>query len=239
MSTLLLVRHGQASLFTDDYDRLSDLGFSQAEALAHFWLERGIRPDSVYAGFMTRQQQTANKVGEIFANSGEAWPSLQENAGLDEYPAEEITESLLPLLRREDPSYGQLAADLIASKNYADRYRSLHHLLEAVVIRWISNDYGDVDVPLTWKTFSTGVREALRDVMSNSGRGKTIALFTSGGPVAVSVQTVLQAPDIKTADLNWRVYNCSVTRYTFSGERVSLDAFNDVAHLPADMYTYR
>lgn len=57
MSTLLLVRHGQARLFSDNYDRLSDLGLSQAEALADFWLERGIRPDSVFSGSMIRQRQ--------------------------------------------------------------------------------------------------------------------------------------------------------------------------------------
>ncbi len=59
MSTLLLVRHGQASLFTDNYDRLSELGLSQAEALGKFWLDRDIRPDSVYSGTLTRQRQTA------------------------------------------------------------------------------------------------------------------------------------------------------------------------------------
>ena len=75
--------------------------------------------------------------------------------------------------------------------------------------------------------------------MSNAGRGKTIAVFTSGGPIAISVQTILQAPEFKAAELNWRVYNCSVTRYTFSGERVTLDAFNDVSHLPVDMRSYR
>jgi len=239
MSTLLLVRHGQARLFTDNYDRLSDLGFSQAEALGRFWLERGIRPDFVFAGSMTRQQQTANKIGEVFADSGEDWPSLQEHVGLDEYPAKEITESLLPAMRAADSSFDQLASDLETSNSRADKYRSLHRILEAVVARWVIGDYGDVDVPLSWSTFSESVRSALRDVMSNSGSGKTIALFTSGGPVAVSVQTILQAPDIKAADLNWRVHNCSVTRYTFSGERVSLDAFNDVAHLPVAMHTYR
>jgi broad specificity phosphatase PhoE len=239
MSTLLLVRHGQARLFTDDYDRLSDLGLRQAEALAEFWLDRGIRPDCVYAGSMTRQQQTAIKVGEIFAESGEAWPSLQENVGLNEYPAKELTESLLPSLCEQDSCFDRLVADLKSSKNYADRYRRLHRLLEAVVARWVLGNYGDADVPVSWKSFSEGVRVALREVMSNSGSGKTIALFTSGGPVAVSVQTILQAPDIKAAELNWRVYNCSVTRYTFSGQRVSLDTFNDVAHLPVDMHTYR
>ena len=71
--------------------------------------------------------------------------------------------------------------------------------------RWVANDYGDADVPVSWQAFSGSVRTALRDVMSNAGR----------------------------------VHNCSVTRYTFSGERVSLDAFNDVSHLPVDMQSYR
>jgi broad specificity phosphatase PhoE len=239
MSTLLLVRHGQARLFTDDYDRLSDLGFDQAEALARFWLERGIRPDQVFSGSMIRQQQTANKVGEVFTTSGEEWPQLQEIPGLNEYPAEEITRSLVPALRKADPSLDESASALNSSEHYADKYRHLHRLLETVIARWILGDYGEVDVPLSWKTFSGAVRGALREVMSNSESGKTIALFTSGGPVAVSVQTILQAPDIKAADLNWRVHNCSVTRYTFSGERVSLDAFNDVSHLPPEMHTYR
>jgi len=239
MSTLLLVRHGQARLFTDDYDRLSNLGLSQAEALADFWLERGIRPDSVFSGSMIRQRQTADAVGKLFMMHGEEWPELQENIGLNEYPAKEITESLVSALRNTDSTFDRLAAELESSKTHADKYRHLHRLLEAVMARWVANDYGDVDVPVSWQTFSGSVRTALRDVMSSAGRGKTVAVFTSGGPVAISVQTILQAPEIKAAELNWRVHNCSVTRYTFSGERVSLDAFNDVSHLPVDMHTYR
>ena len=239
MSTLLLVRHGQASLFTNNYDRLSDLGLSQSEALGKFWLERDIRPDSVYSGTLTRQRQTANKVGDMFANSGEAWPVPKENPGLNEYPAKEITESLVPELRKIDSSFDRLVSDLESSKSHEDKYRHLHRLLEAVIARWVLDDYGDADVPLSWKKFSEGVRATLRDVMSSSGPGNTIAIFTSGGPVAISVQTILQAPDIKAAELNWRVHNCSVTRYTFSGDRVSLDAFNDVSHLPVEMHTYR
>ena len=239
MSTLLLVRHGQASLCTDNYDRLSDLGFSQAEALGKYWLERRVRPDGVYSGTLTRQRQTANKVGENFVNSGEAWPVLQENPGLNEYPAKEIIESLVPALRTKDSSFDRLVSEFEASNSHEEKYRHLHRLLEIVIARWVLDDYDDVVVPLSWTTFSERVRAALRDVMSSAGRGQTIAIFTSGGPVAISVQTILQAPDIKAAELNWRVHNCSVTRYTFSGERVSLDAFNDVSHLPVEMHTYR
>jgi broad specificity phosphatase PhoE len=239
MSTLLLVRHGQARLFTDNYDRLSDLGLSQAGALGEFWLERGIRPDSVFSGTMVRQRQTAEAIGKVFMSGGEHWPDPQENAGLNEYPAKEICDSILHALRKTDATLERLAVDLESSTSPADKYRYLHRMLETVIARWVSNDYGDADVPVSWQYFSEEVRKALRDVTSNAGRGQTIAVFTSGGPVAISVQSVLQAPDIKAAELNWRVHNCSVTRYTFSGERISLDAFNDVSHLPVDLHTYR
>ena len=65
MSELFLVRHGQARLFTEDYDRLSDLGIGQAEALGHSWLEQGIRPDHVWTGTLKRQIGTAEKRGAI------------------------------------------------------------------------------------------------------------------------------------------------------------------------------
>jgi broad specificity phosphatase PhoE len=40
MSTLILVRHGQASAFEDNYDRLSSLGERQARLLGESWRER-------------------------------------------------------------------------------------------------------------------------------------------------------------------------------------------------------
>ena len=41
MSSLALVRHGQASLFADDYDILSPLGEAQARHLGDHWARRG------------------------------------------------------------------------------------------------------------------------------------------------------------------------------------------------------
>ncbi len=109
-------------------DRLSDLGLSQAEDLADFWLERGIRPDSVFSGSMIRQRQTTDAVGKLFMTHGEEWPDLQENIGLNEYPAKDITESLVSALRNTDSTFDRLAADLESSKTHADKYRHLHRL---------------------------------------------------------------------------------------------------------------
>ena len=59
MSVLTLVRHGQASFFADDYDRLSAAGEQQSRLLGQFWLEREIvagRPLVVAVDGPERQQ---------------------------------------------------------------------------------------------------------------------------------------------------------------------------------------
>ena len=45
------------------------------------------------------------------------------------------------------------------------------------------------------------------------------------------MQTVLRAPEPMAIELNWRIRNCSLTEFLFSGDRVSLDAFNATPHL--------
>ena len=239
MSILHVVRHGQARLFTDDYDRLSDLGVSQAEALGRHWVEQGIKPDVVWCGSLKRQRHTAEAVGQVFADRGHDWPGHQELHGFNEYPAEEIMERLLPALRQSRDDIAAMAAAFESASDHTDRYRAIHQLLEAVVAAWVRGEYEDGLLSISWETFSSGVRNAFQQAIRNTPSGSTVAVFTSGGPIGVSMQTVMDAPDIKAAELHWRVNNCSVTHYTFSGRRISLDRFNDVSHLPADMHTYR
>ena len=50
MGTLHLVRHGQASFGSDDYDRLSDLGVRQCRRLGEYWAARGQRFSAVLRG---------------------------------------------------------------------------------------------------------------------------------------------------------------------------------------------
>jgi broad specificity phosphatase PhoE len=239
MSTLYVVRHGQARLFTEDYDRLSDLGFSQATELGRHWIERELQPDAVWCGSLLRQRQTADTVGQVFTDGGKLWPEHKQLDGFNEYPAEEIMRTLLPVLRARRDDIAATANAFEAAKEQSDRYRHMHRLLEAVIACWVDGDYEDGLLPLSWNEFSGGVREAFRQSMAEARRGATIAVFTSGGPIGVSMQTAMESPEIKAAELNWRVYNCSVTRYTFSGTRISLDHFNDISHLPAELHTYR
>jgi len=239
MSKLLVIRHGQARLFTDDYDRLSDLGIRQAECLGEWFVQNDVVPDEIFSGSLKRQQQTANAVSGVLRAAGKQVSDLQVLEGLNEYPAEEIMGQLIPALRGSDTEINRLAEEYDQADDYDVRYRSLHQLLATIMRRWINGDYDKGNGLLTWPEFSGGVRDALADAMRRNDSGKTVAVFTSGGPVGVSVQSALDAPDLKAAELNWRVYNCSLTQFTFSGERISLDAFNSTAHLQPEMLTFR
>ena len=52
MSELLLIRHGQATPFEDDTDRLSALGETQARAVGTFLAASGVVPSRVVHGPM-------------------------------------------------------------------------------------------------------------------------------------------------------------------------------------------
>ena len=59
MSTLYMIRHGQASFGQTNYDRLSPKGEQQAHIVAHHFCRLNNGFDAVYTGTLMRQQQTA------------------------------------------------------------------------------------------------------------------------------------------------------------------------------------
>ena len=69
---------------------------------------------------------------------------------------------------------------------------------------------------------------------------RTVAVFTSGGPIGACVQLAMQAPPAMAVHLNWRVKNGSITEFLFSANRLSLDSFNTVPHLDTpDLISFR
>jgi broad specificity phosphatase PhoE len=239
MSKLYVVRHGQASFFSDDYDRLSETGERQAAALARYWIGKGVELDEVYSGTLQRQRRTAEVVGEVYREAGLDWPDHDILPGLDEYPADEIMDQLLPALSEHDPQVRQYKADLDAATEGRERYRAFHRLLAAVMEYWIDGSYNPPGLT-AWRDWSDTVRAAFETILRRDGKGRRVAVFSSGGPIGVSVQTVLKAPENMAAELNWRVHNGSVTEFTFSTDRIALDSFNAVAHLDdPELLTYR
>ena len=67
MATMLLVRHGQASWFEENYDRLSSVGEAQSRLLGELWAARGVEVTRVFTGPRMRQVRSAELCGEAYA----------------------------------------------------------------------------------------------------------------------------------------------------------------------------
>ena len=239
MSRLIMVRHGQASFFTDDYDRLTKLGERQSEALAKHWLEQGERLDALFCGTLQRQRRTGEVVRETFEAAGVDCPELEVLAGLNEYHGDQVMEGLLPELRKRDPRFETLKVEYDNAPEGQERYRTFHRLLEAVMEQYIRGNY-DANGFESWPEFRERVQEAFNSIRSRQGSGLHVAAFASGGSIGQIVQTVLRAPDVVAGELNWRIHNASTTQFTYSGERIALDNFNLVHHLrDPELLTYR
>jgi broad specificity phosphatase PhoE len=239
MGYLVLIRHGQARSFEKDGDRLSPLGEEQARALARYWIRQGVNFDEVYSGVLARQRRTAEIAGECFAQSGLAWPRLQTMPELNEYDAIGIINNLVPSLAERDAAFRALAEAFERNKDAPERNSHFQRMFEAATSVWLGGEF-EVEGVEPWRSFQSRVRAAIKRIASAEGRGRRAAVFTSGGVIGLAAQNVLNAPERSALELNWRVRNCSLTEFTFSRDRISLDSFNTIPHLddPA-LRTYR
>ena len=64
MSTLYLVRHGQASFGTDNYDRLSAIGEEQARELGRYFVASGERIDHIKSEIMPGARITRSRIAQ-------------------------------------------------------------------------------------------------------------------------------------------------------------------------------
>ena len=237
MGTLLLVRHGQASFFEANYDRLSTLGDTQSRALGAFWGRRKERIDRVFVGPRLRQQRTAEVAGEAFAAAGGVWPVPIQIEDLDEMRIEPLFREHLPDLAEKHEHLRSLGDAMLAAEGDEARARIFARLFEGVVALWMKGQITAEGVE-AWSEFRARVRRAIGFVVSppNEGldrapTGQRIAVFTSAGLVAAAMQLALGTDDDRSLDLAWRVRNSSVSEFLYAGERFSLSVFNETAHL--------
>jgi len=210
MSNLVLVRHGQARPFEENSDRLTYLGVRQAHALGKYWAGRATRWDQVWSGTLERQRKTAVEVTSCYFEAGIEFPALQESEAFNEY-AVPIPDAALHEVQ-------------VAPAN--QRNRIFQAVIETAMAEWMRTP--------EFTSFHERVTEGLKLLMQSAPPKSRIAVFTSGGPIGVSVQTVLRAPVEQAIEINWRIRNCSLTEFIFSGSRVSLDCFNATPHLDSD-----
>jgi len=236
MGLLYMIRHGQASFGRENYDKLSETGIRQAVILGEYLVETALRFDAVYAWKLERQTGTAREVIGAYRERNLPIPDYVLSEALNEYDSRTVLKAYIPGLVEEDPS---LVGDLEAL--YNDR-KAFQRIFEAVLLRWVRREHVKVKIP-HWDSFSSGVYEGVKEILAHEGRGKTIALFTSGGPISAMLQKSLSLSNEETIRLSWQIVNTSVTRFMYDDKRITLAGFNVISHLelqrdPA-LITYR
>ena len=240
MASIYLVRHGQASFGKADYDQLSERGYLQSEQVGKFLSERNIHRCHVVYGTMKRHQQTMTGAEKYWQNSGQSWCS----SDFDEFDSEGVIAAAFPEFG--DPQ--QRNQWLKTIRNHGENpNKSFQSLFVQAIDRWTSGKH-DGDYKESWSIFSQRVTVGLHKLVSKDksqkqDKNRDIVVFTSGGPIAVVCQHLLNLSNKKTFELNWPIANASVTElfYNRNGD-ISLASFNEKHHLlqqDSDYLTYR
>lgn len=222
MSRIYLIRHAQASITSDVYDRLSPLGLQQATILADYFRRVNMKFDAVYSGEMERQKDTAKPVMDaLFGNEPQILRIAPE---FNEYDAHSIILHQIREMTSEDPALAEAASKLTTDG------RSLSLVFKRAMLRWVS---GERKIPgvETWREFVQRVDLGIERIIQENGQKKTVAVFTSGGAICVSMRKALKLSDEQTILLPLQTINTGISLFHFSEGSFTLSYFNSIAHL--------
>ncbi len=215
MSTLLLLRHGQAAFGEDNYDQLSGLGQTQARAAGEFFRERQWHFDRVLCGPRHRHRDTA-----ILALGPES--PLETVDLLDEFAEGHR------ILQTAETLFD---APVFTSSEMSRRQRLEYYL--ATIERWAAGDT-DIEGTPPAENFLANIDRWLTSLATESPSSSHVLAVTSAGVIAALMCRVLNLPAREIANLMRVSDNGSLTTILFSGQRLSLQGFNASGHLARD-----
>lgn len=221
MTTIYLIRHGQASFGQENYDQLSELGQQQAARLGDVLGQRVGAFDAVCLGTMERHKQTAtnclNGFDQQFDNT-----NLNFDAGWNEYDHQDI-------LRQFRPEFETAKSMMDYIRQQPNPKQAFEKDFNDAINRWISGEY-DAEYVESWGGFTSRVHGALKSTLANNADAKRIAVFTSGGPISLVSQYLLGVSQEKIMQMNWTLLNCGVTKVVSTGSRLFIASLNEHTH---------
>jgi broad specificity phosphatase PhoE len=215
MGTLYLVRHGQASFGSDNYDQLSALGERQCLQLGRYFAGKGRRFDAVITGTLQRQIQSQQAIATGLGQPADAL----RLPGLNEYDSHAVISAVHP--------------QPLAKPDTPELYRHHFRLLRQGLSAWMAGQTQPAGMP-SYTDFVAGVAAAMDHVRSQCEGD--VLMVSSGGPISTAVGLVLGVAPEVTVDLNMRIRNSAVTEFHFNPKRHALVTYNSLPHLDADEF---
>lgn len=230
MARLIFIRHGQAAFGSSSYDSLTPLGRRQARTLGAHFQTCGTTLHRVVSGELVRQRDTADLA---LAAMGSSQP-IKPLSAFNEYDHMGIISAAYPLIKASDP-------ELVQTLEAHFSNRSFQPFFEKVVSLWM----GDMVLPEGvegFAAFSGRVREGVTQLADSLEPHETVAVFTSGGVIAMALGMALGMAFGEAMTLSWSLRNGSFSTLHAGNGRLRLIDANVSAHLAEvdkGMVTYR
>ena len=214
--SLLLVRHGQASAGTDDYDRLSERGREQCLRLGQWLAASGQRFDAIVVGGMTRHRQSFEQVQAAYANAGIDLPDPETDRGLDEFDHHAVFDGF----SESQPHHPSIAASREGG------LPALGAMIHAALSAWAEDAIPGV--PERWNEFGARVAEAGKRLAPRRGH---VLVLSSGGVLSRLAQDSLGASTRSAVDLNLSLRNSGLCEFHARPYGLALGSWNALPHL--------
>ena len=219
MGQLYLVRHGQASFGSSNYDQLSELGLQQAVWLGEYFAERNIQFDRLITGTQLRHRQTLEGIASGLTKDLIQTQSLMQTAeahpGFNEYDFYALFASLTD-------KHAHIRAYATGDKR--GFYKGLKELLKL----WIADEL-DGPIPERWSDFYQRVADAMK--FATQKEVERVLVVSSGGPVGTITSQAMKSPPEIGIELNLQVRNSSFSHYFFNQHSLRMGTFNAIPHL--------
>ncbi|WP_181918458.1 MULTISPECIES: histidine phosphatase family protein [unclassified Wenzhouxiangella] len=220
---LILVRHGQASLGSDDYDRLSERGHRQAERVADRLSAAITERSPLWSGTLLRHRQTLAPL----AGSDEANVLLTED--LNEF-------STYGLVRAAVRQAERLGLDLPPRHQLADPVMHLDVLLAwfpRVMAAWQDETLEGTEIG-SWSAFRERVLRARGQWEACLRSGQSVIVVTSAGVISTVVAALSGCDLARQRELAVNLYNASVSELSLVEGAWQIETCNCTRHLEAD-----
>ncbi len=227
MAMIYLIRHGQASFLSSNYDQLSETGEQQSAILGKTLQQKNQQVSLIATGTLSRHEQTASHCLQSFGSNIE----MTQDPRWNEYDHME-------LLSKHNPAFTDYAAIGEYLKQQENPMMALQQVLNASILDWIENKN---DYETSWVAFKQGVLDAIAELETKLEKGQTAWVFTSGGPIAAVLVHLLSLKDAQFIDLQVRLVNSSITKILVGRNGLSLSTYNEYSHLDhnPELITYR
>ena len=236
MSKLYFFRHAQASYGAENYDELSPLGEKQSAILGEYLAGKQMHFDQIFVGPLQRQQHTYQIVAETYQKRGLNIPAPIFLPELKEHAGTEATQKAIPQLIQEVPQVKKWYQEIVENPKLKKRNTLL--AFQYFLDEWVTGKI-EVEGIEPWHEFRQKVKSGLDHILSETGKGETIGIFTSGGTISSVTAEALRIQDERrVAAMNFSIRNTSFTTFLTSGNQFNLLSFNELPHLAEDMITF-